>query len=491
MAKLMCSTCFSPFEGAGRAARVSGSALVLLGLVAGPALGEANWEAGLTTSADVTYTDNVFLDETDTTSDVILSADLTAMAQGLTPRTQVYFSYTFSFDAYVDTDDLNGTRHNLTANAQHQFIPGFLYVDASARIADQDTTPSFQSPATDRTFSTNKTRVYNGVIQPMIDTDLGSWSHLNLATSWGFTIYGDTDTSRTTQRDDDQIWTGNFSLRNQDNGNRLGWQLYGNARGDDDDFRTYEGGGLLSMQIGTNFNLLVRGGYDRTEGRSSGFDIDERYWRSGFEWNPFRDGYIRVEAGERFGGANYDGEIRYEPSKLINLQASYREAVQTDQGRFLSGLYTLQFDANGVPILVPTVGAELRDATTISKTARVALSGEVGRTSYTLSGYQLRREFDQYVAPGVVDKDETNGIDLSLGRRFGSRTTVELTGGWRESDTTVSTTSVDGYHGSLRASYQVGRSAQINASYHYQHRENRFGEEADENVFVLSISQRW
>lgn len=491
MKKVNSGTIFSPVRIKNRSVGVGAAALFILAAYGEQAVAESIWDLSATTSARLSYTDNVLLEAIDPNSDIVVSADGTVQAIAQTLRSQVYFSYTLGLTAYADTDGLDGISHNLTSNNRFELLPGLLNVDLTGSVRERDSSSNLRSPATVRTINNRRTRVANVVLRPNLDTDFGNWSHFHFDTSYGITDFSQPDVGISTPRDDDQIWTGNIGLNSLDKGNRLSWELGGNARGDDDDFKKYEANAALKMQISDTLRLVVRSGYDKTDGRAAGYDIEKMSWRSGFEWEPVRNAFVQFEAGERFGGPSYDGSIRYDPSSRLSLRASYVQKLDTDQGRF-------QFDtANSTAgtttsTTTTTADNDIRTGTSISETYTLGVSGVIGKTNYSLTGSHILRAFDR-IDPltGLQDEDENIRGSFSLSRAFGARTNGSFNVFYQDNTTNLIGSSIEGYGGSVSASYRVGNAAQLSLRYNYQHRQDRLGNDVEENVILFSVSQRW
>lgn len=456
-----------------------------------PALAEPLLDLSAVTSSTASYTDNVFVTVTPE-SDFILSADVAVQALAETRRSRINFRYKIAYDAYADADELAGFRHDLQTTNNFVLVEDFLFVNVLGAIRERNASSNLSSPAMERTINSNRTSVFSGTINPYIETSIGIWADVRADIQYTAIKFEDPDVGGSVSvQDDDQIWSGNFNVRGRERGKRWNWELYGRASQDDDDFETMDGGGVLRMIVGPNVTLLGRGGYDRSEGRANNLDIDEPYWRVGLEFEPIRDAYVRLEAGERYGGTNYDAEIRYQVAEKILLRASFTQILETDQRRFAGDLSGIEFDEAGLPLPSPVIDNDLTGASTISETGRVSLLGTVGKFDYMLSAYNMRREYDQFSSPGTFAEDEINGVSFSLSRRFGRRTGLGLVMDWEDNNALTPGSAIDSLRGRVFASYDIGRTAQISASYAYSSREDGLGAEVEENAVLIMISNRW
>lgn len=474
------------------------------------------WQYTANTNAAFTLTDNVLLTQLNPDSDFITSLTAGMQVFNETRGGSVNFDYQLSYDFYVNTDELNGLRHNLLTQNTFVVTDDLLFVDVNASIREQAINRNLRTPATTRTINGNQTMVLTGSISPYIDTNIGGRVGVLARAEYSTVNFRRSDVSGPggSAGDDDTIWTGIFSVRELDENRRLDWQLSGRASADDDDLQQQDANLALRLRVTENARLIARGGYDKTDGRTNGRDIDDAFWRFGFEFEPIRDSYIRLEAGERFGGPSYDAEVRYDVSQALRVTASYDQALRTDQNRFvdmLNGLEPIFLDSTRANLVLENPDAPYFDLVldgdvtqelTITDTARLTLSGGLGRVTYSLSGAYLTREFEELPGLGGPFEEQTTRASLSIVRPFGRRTSAGVNAQYidEESDLPVLgggplainlARAIDSISGSVFASYSFSPTAAVQLSYTRSEREDQDAVKVEENALMLTITKVW
>jgi uncharacterized protein (PEP-CTERM system associated) len=484
-------TVFTPFEGPVGVRRVSGVALLMLLGITSSAAAQTPWQFSAGTDASVSYTDNALLEMVDPDEDFIVSADLSVGAQAQSSRSSVQFSYSYGYDAYAETDELDGMRQQLLSINQFSIVPGSVILNVRAAIQERDGIQNLRRPATIRTINSRRTTVYSGLINPHVQTTLGNRAAASYGARYQLTAYKDPDVGSSPVPNDRQTWSTYYNVQGLDQGSAITWQFYGDMSINDNDFENHSVAALLGSRLGQQTQVFVRGGYDRTKGRANNLDIDDPFWRFGFQSQPTKDISLRFEAGERYGGPSYDAEVRYQISKFALLTASFIQTLQTGQRRLANNLGAIQLDPNGVPIIAPSIDNNLTGAAPVSETARISLSGARGRLSYNVSAFNMLRKYDQFVAPGQLAEDEIRGATVSVSRDYGRRTSLDFLATVQDNDSLNPLSSIDFKQASLTARYLVTNTASLSLQYAYSRREDGLGVSVAENVILLSFSKSW
>lgn len=494
---------------------VSASAFALAAGLARPVEAKPAWDYTANTDAAFTFTDNVLLTSQDQDADFITSLRGGVQAISETRGGSVNFSYQISFDFYVDTDELNGIRHNLLTQNTFVLVEDTLFFDVNASIGQRAASRSLQSPATSRTSGSNRTMVLTGSISPYVDTTFTDRIGVTARADYSVTEFRKTDVGAAArQPDGDSRWGGSFGVRSLDNDQRLLWSVSGDASRDDDNLEQRHADLLLRLSVGRDTKLIGRGGYDQTSGRQNGTDIDDAFWRVGFETEPIRDSYIRLEAGERFGEPSYEALVRYDVAQVLRITARFDHELRTDQNRFVNFLNAYQpvpVDALAGQIVLedpfsPYYGLDIEgdivDALTISETARLTLSGAIGRTSYSLSGFYRTREFEEIDGVGGPFEEEIIGATVNINRSFGRRIQAGFNAQYTDEESDLPTLGVgsqaidlaneiDSINGTIFVSYAVSPTAQAMVGFTHSEREDQTGLTVEENVLMFTVTKTW
>ncbi len=475
----------------------------------------AGWQYSANTNGAFTLTDNVLLTQLNPESDFITSLTAGAQVFNETRGGSIDFNYQLNYDFYANTDQLNGFRHSLLTQNTFNLVDDLFFLDVNASIREQAASRNLRTPATTRTINSNQTMVLASSIAPYIDTTIAGRVGVVARIDYSTVSFRKPDVSGASGAgDDDTIWSGNFMINELDQDKRLHWEFSGHASADDDDLKQQGTNLALRLRMTQNSRLLARGGQDKTDGRTNGRDIDDIFWRLGVELEPIRDSYIRFEAGERFGGPSYDAEVRYDVARALRISASYLQELRTDQNRFVDMLNSLEpvfLGSSSFSLIVEDPNApyfdlvfegDITEELTITDTARLTLSGGLGRIRYSLTGSYQTREFEELPGLGGPFQEEATNVSLAIDRSFGRRTQAGINMQYvdEESDLPLLgggplainlARAIDSVSGSVFASYSLSPTAQVSLNYSRSEREDQDGVKVEENAFMLTITKVW
>lgn len=483
----------------------------------GEAFAAPVWQYAFSTDAAFTLTDNVLLDESDEQTDFITSLTGGVEVSSQTGAGSVSFNYQLSYDHYIDTDELNGMRHNLTTQGDFVVVDDIVFLDVRGSIGERSTSRSLRTPGTARTINGNQSLVFVGSIAPYVETTVKNRVGVTARMSYSVVDYSKADVSSGgSQPDGNSRWNSSFGLRSLDQDQRIGWEVSGSASVEDkgsdgNDLERQNIGGAVRFRLKENARLLARGGYDATSGRPIAEDIDDAYWRAGIEMEPIRDSYIRLEAGERYGEPSYDAEIRYAFSEVMKITARYEQTLQSDNNQFASFLNDLEQAPVTVgiqrvdpysPYFGLALEGDILNQLTLNDTARVTLSGGLGRIAWSLDGVYRTREFAEFDGVGGPYEEELVSASFNLSRSFGRRTQVSLSARYEDEESDLPTLGVgpeainfareiDVTTGQLTVSYAISPTAQANLNLTTSKREDETGVSVEENVVMVMISKSW
>lgn len=487
-------------------------AAVLSAGTGGEAFAAPAWQYTFNTNAAFTLTDNVLLVESDKQTDFITSLTGGVEVSSQTRAGSVLFNYQLSYDHYIDTDELNGLRHNLMTQSDFVVVDDVLFLDVKGSIGERSTSRTLRNPGTARTINSDRSMVLVGSIAPYVETTIKDRVGVTGRVEYSVVDYRAADVSSGgSQPDGNSRWNSSFGLRSLDRDQRIGWDVFGNASSDDNDLEQQNIGGVVRLRLKENARLLARGGYDATSGRPIAEDIDDAYWRVGFEMEPIRDSYIRLEAGERYGEPSYDAEVRYEFSKALMITARYEETLQTNNNQFTTFLNAWEPApvAVGIRLVDPYspyfglgLEGDIFDQLTLNDTARITLSGGLGHIVWSLDGAYRTREFSELDGIGGPYEEEITSASLNVSRSFGRRTQVSLGARYEDEESDLPTLGVgleainfareiDMTTGQISVAYAISPTAQAMLNLTTSKREDETGLSVEENVIMLSVTKSW
>jgi uncharacterized protein (PEP-CTERM system associated) len=496
-------------------------ALALAGASAPAAQGAPAWQYSANTNVAFTLTDNVLLASEDALApfdpqtDFITSLTAGAQANSQTRAGTINFNYQLSYDHYIDTDQLNGFRHNLTTQSNLVLVDDVFFVDVRGSIGERSANRTLRRPGTARTINGNQSLVMTSSISPYVATTLADRFLVNARLDYSRVDFRKANVSTASrQPDNDGRLRGSFQVSNVDQGKRLNWQVFGNTSLNNDDLEQHNIGASLGLSVSETTELVARGGYDATSGRRNVRDIEDAYWRVGFNFQPIRDSYVQLEAGERYGAPSYDANVRYIFSKFLTLNATYRQTLESSQSQLMRFLNSWE-----APVRVPgsmgitledpfspfyglDLDGDIFDELTLNDTARATLSGSLGRIGYSVTATYRIREYGEIEGVGGPWEEELASVNVNVSRGIGKRTRVGISGAYadEESDLPILgfgpgainfAREIDSRNGQIYASMQLSPTAQAMMSFTHSEREDGGGRRVNENALMFTLSKTW
>lgn len=489
--------------------------LALLSSSGGAAYAAPAWQYTASANAAATLTDNVLLVAEDEETDFMTSLSASFQALSETRAGSIDFSYQLSYDYYLDTDELNGLRHNLMTHNTFVVADDMLFLDVSASLSERSQSRNLRTPGTARTINGDQSLVFVGSIGPRLETTISDRVGVNGHLDYSIVDYSKSDVSDGSgQRDGTTSWSSGLGLHSLGQDQRLGWEVFAESSSNDNDLDQQSAGGLLRLRMKQNFRLLARGGYDSTSGRRNGVDIDDAYWRVGFEAEPIRDSSIRLEVGERYNEPSYDAMVDYAFSRALKISASYVQSLQTNDNRFATLLSaweppTLDPSFRGIVVEDPyahyggtALEGDIVDHLTLNDTARVTLSGGLGHIVWSIDGAYRTREFAELDGIAGPYEEEMTSASIRVSRNFGRRIQASISGRFEDEESDIPMSGVgleatrfgreiDVTSGQIFVSYSFSPTAQATLNLSTSKRESEAGLSVEENVIMLTVAKSW
>ena len=166
--------------------------------------------------------------------------------------------------------------------------------------------------------------------------------------------------------------------------------------------------------------------------RAAGSRVPEgTFWSAGIYWVPTRRTSVELRTGRRFFGRTALANISYRLRRVV-LTASYLEDLATFQRVVLERQVFILTDPFGNPIIDPTTGnpilieigfPALSAEVYLRRRGQVSWSWRRGRSTYALSAYHERREYQT-----TLEEERLRGGRISWSWRIARRTTWTLMG---------------------------------------------------------------
>ncbi|WP_340148673.1 TIGR03016 family PEP-CTERM system-associated outer membrane protein [uncultured Sneathiella sp.] len=395
--------------------------------MAGNALA-AEWMFNPYVGVGETYTDNAFGDSTDRKDDFITSLSAGFTIEGVGRRLQLTAAYELGYDKYARYSELDGFTHNLLASANTELVSEHLFLDTEIALTEERFSSDGDTSFSDRTTTSDTTRVLNTRISPYYVHDFGGFATATARYTHLMTNFSDTSSDiSSSEPGNSQTNRVDLALQSGREFARTKWGLEAFALdnqvsgGDDLKRATFEGSG--QMPINRYVALLGIAGWDEFDGENINNEkISGAFYGGGFRLTPGPRTDLSVQIGHRFGGGIVDADFTY----LISSEASFVAGYHVDvagSGEALADTRVL--DQNGRLVNPNYFPGGYVDAITKTKTFSMGLAGEKGRNSYSAAGSYIVRDF---LADGT--DEEVASIDGRYARQLSRQLEWSILGGY-------------------------------------------------------------
>ena len=379
-----------------------------------PIAGQARWEITPFIEGRGAYTDNIELVE-DEDSDFVAQLNPGIAIRKPEGRLQVQLDYLLqNFYSFEDSD--LSSDHQLDSFGRYEAIEDHFFIDAYATIVQviQDTDGTLSSSNLNNTGNTTDERTLG--IEPRWQQRLGGIAFGELRYLYEDQHFddetaGDVGDDSDLDSNDRQRFTA--LVRNQDpDANRLDWGVrYQDAKinFDDGDTTEFERTQLdLGYAVTSRYEVVGSYGYENNdfEFDPSVDDPDDDFWDVGLIAQVGEFTSLEVRRGERFFGNTWLGDLQIEGGKL-RLNATYEEDITVGSR---SASETRDFLEDPIRVERDVRVDEPADRNSVYESKRwdVALSYEISKSTFTVTGYDEDLEFLD-----TLDKEQTKGAAFS------------------------------------------------------------------------------
>lgn len=257
---------------------------------------------------------------------------------------------------------------------------------------------------------------------------------------------------------------GSVNLNSGDDFSFLNWTFSNNVghelRSDDSDITTANTDLGVTYPLWRGFSLLGDIGYEYRDGdESDEFNFDGLTWRGGFRWNPNPDLNFQATYGRRDDDDNFDASLDYQVGPKTSVNATYAEALESSQGRAISGLSQPEINPDSDPFT-------FEDETTRTRTLRLRAEHNSSQDTFGMSGLAGKSD-------GGSDGDEDfYGATITWKRAFSRELSLDTSASYDYSDFKEDDRRDDTYSVNLGLTYRLYSNAQAFASYGFEKRDS-------------------
>ena len=417
---------------AGRRRALIGS-LACCAVLAGAPAAAAEWEFTPRVSAGGTWTDNV----TAADSGFEESEFITELSPGFNlglngPRAEMSLDYSAQALWYQDNSDFDDVYHNLFGDAVFTLMPDKFFLDAFARLDQENIDPAGRV-TTGNFFQTgNRTDATLYGISPWYQDRFGDWAETLLRYRYQGVNYSDTDPTDLRVQDSD-THSANARLGSPEGRPGLSWGAnvsYTLTEFDNDQEFEYGQAALdLGYAVGSRSRVTFTIGSEsdvETDPTKGGFD--ETFWYVGYAWQPSQRQSLSARVGDRYYGTAFEFRWTRQGTRG-ELSVDYTETPTTANQRLFDGEGTFSGGRPGAPALDTGVF--------LSKRLTARATYKLVRTRLNASVYAEDRERQSSsVDPVLLRDDEVWGVRLGADWDAAARTQVNFSTRYedRESD---------------------------------------------------------
>ncbi|WP_321389613.1 TIGR03016 family PEP-CTERM system-associated outer membrane protein [Emcibacter sp.] len=403
----------------------------------------ADWEISPSLSVIETYTDNVDLDSAQAEGDFITQVAPTIAIKADGARLDLNLNYTPNYFYYPDAvGDKDEIRHNLAFSVHSELSQDLFFVDANADINQRYLDRRQAISSVDGSRTLNRATIQTYRMRPYLTRHFGSFADARLEANVRHVRSGDRERLDNAGSDFEKA-TSYGSRLTVDSGSqfsRIGWSYavyYNNQqRVSVDDYVSYGTRLDGSYRVNRMLSLLGSAGYESRDANDNAFvEFDNFVWDAGFRLVPGPRTSISFRYGNQYRGDTFSLSAFYRITPKAQLSVTYRDLLETYQtleviDSFVVDPFSGEISNNGIDFL--------DDSFVRTKTWRVALQGERGRTSYSISGSNRR-----YSSEVASRNEERWTAAASLTRRISRRLTASVNGSFSYSEYNFNVDSIE------------------------------------------------
>lgn len=364
---------------------------------------------------------------------------VTQLTPGLTmssagPRLKLNSSYQMQNLIYAKNNQRSAVRHHLMANVNTEIISDKFFIDGTASVSQQNTTPL--GPQTPNNFNptTNLARMIGLTASPYWKLRFQSMADGELRYTRAAV------SSNATGLSNNQTDTLLLQLHSGHAFNNLRWGMqyrkqkssYGTTL---QTINSASYSGNIGYLITPNFTLTANAGQEKSDYISIAKQPTGPSYSAGFSWTPSQRTNITASVGHRFYGQSFSLDAKSHTRRLTwNL--GYSEDVTTSQAQFLAG------QAMPVPTL-PAANNLLSNRVFLQKNLHTSATITGKRNTVTFNLFDTMRQAQTPQTQnltllgaanlGLGDSSKLLGGNAVWSSKISHRVSTDLTGGYTKS----------------------------------------------------------
>lgn len=280
---------------------------------------------------------------------------------------------------------------------------------------------------------------------------------------------------------------GSVRLDSGDDFNALDWtwtNSVGQEVRDEDGTTSADTDLELTYQLIQGFSLIGAIGYEYRDGDDNDDNnFDGVTWRTGFRWEPSPNLTAEATFGRRDDDESLDASLSYQISPKTSVRASYREELETSQGRVASNVAGLGVDPDTGGLdddFDDDVGPfTFDDETRRVKTFQLSADHSSGRNTFGLSSLVGMSE------DGTDGDEDFYRASVSWDRTLSQTLSLNTGASYDRSEFDEDNRTDDTYRANVGLNYSITSNAQASVSYSFQARDSN---EADESFLENAIT---
>jgi len=248
------------------------------------------------------------------------------------PRLKVKLDYSLDALTYQREHDQDTLLHNLQGQLNGELIANWLFLDATALMAQANINAFGPEFIDDTSATSNRAQVRATHISPYLRHRLGTWATMEVRYARErFSSSDNALASSSTDRVSATLASGSaFST--------LGWGAHYNAErtsyAGSDSLNNSNYGVDLRYALWPTLALTASAGYERYGYAALLAPAEGASWLAGFDWHPSSRTTLDVSVGHRYYGSTYALSASLRGRRTVAL-LSYNEDVTTTQAQFL------------------------------------------------------------------------------------------------------------------------------------------------------------
>ncbi len=471
------------------------------------------WTISPSVTVQESITDNVRLVPTGREADLISAVTPDLSVSGQTRRLNMSLDANLTYDKYLNATDMDGIQYGVSGYGNADLVDQLLFLDLRSAIDVQYLTRNGITSAIARVLPNNQAEVLNNSVSPYLRHSFGDWASGELRYTLASVDYANASAGMPASPAASLAQAANLanSLTNEytvglhsgPEFGRFSWGLdgdynqssYSAQRQIDQTTET----AAIEYAVVRGIGLIGKLGYDAYKDNGIlGMDTANPSWRLGLHLTPGPRSSLTVEAGRRFGGAYWAGNLYYKFSPTLRLDASHDIAQTTQQAQLSAALNNLVPNSLG-RLVSPITGLpaspnqQLFSYTSqsyLQKTSRATLSGQRGLTTVVVGiTYQQNDMGTVSLGQGPLETQTIAEVDVSVIYQLNQQSDIHLMGTASRLFDSITSSDDTIRQVSLSYDYKLSPSLTGSLSYSYYALNDRIGTGYGENVFLVSLQK--